>query len=56
MNKDEVKEIHIIPTRDTLRPVHDESPNCWCNPVLHYKDGDTENEVWVHNGYEGLDQ
>lgn len=50
------KEIHVVPTKDTLRPIHDDSPQCWCNPELHYKDGDTEKEVWVHRGYEELDQ
>jgi len=28
---------------------HEASENCWCHPILDYKDPDTGNEVWVHN-------
>lgn len=27
---------------------HDDSGNCWCNPVLFYEDERTEIQVWVH--------
>ena len=28
---------------------HAESKDCWCHPVLSYKDDKNGNEVWAHN-------
>jgi hypothetical protein len=28
---------------------HEESENCWCEPILFYEDELTGNQVWVHN-------
>lgn len=29
-------------------PEHIDSPDCWCEPELHFKDPETGAEVWVH--------
>lgn len=45
--------IHVIPTSGKE---HFENKYCWCNPHLDYKDEITKKEVWVHKGYEELNQ
>lgn len=52
-NSDSCQEIHVVPTHGQK---HIESQNCWCHPVLVYKDEITDNEVWKHKGYEELEQ
>jgi hypothetical protein len=39
-------DIHVIPKGED-KP-HVESPECWCEPELHYRDEDTEICVWEH--------
>lgn len=45
--------IHVIPTSGKR---HLENKNCWCCPILDYKDEITNIEVWVHKGYDELEQ
>lgn len=45
--------IHIVPSEGKE---HIESKDCWCEPRLDYKDELTNKEVWVHKGYEELEQ
>jgi hypothetical protein len=40
--------IHGMPTNG---PKHIESKDCWCEPVMTFKD---KHEVWLHKGYEEL--
>lgn len=35
---------------DPEAPEHLDSPDCWCHPVMVFKDDDSGNEVWVHKG------
>lgn len=35
---------HVIPSDRE----HIDSPECWCQPELDYKDPYSGNEVWVH--------
>lgn len=44
--------IHVVPERG---PEHHECKDCWCNPTLSYVDEETKREVWVHKGYEELE-
>lgn len=37
--------IHVVPTSWKK---HLENKNCWCCPILDYKDEITNKEVWVH--------
>lgn len=45
--------IHVAPTSGKK---HFENKHCWCHPHLVYKDEITSKEVWVHKGYEELEQ
>lgn len=45
--------IHVVPTSGKE---HFENKDCWCHPRLGYKDEQTGKEVWVHKGYEELNQ
>ena len=45
--------IHVVPTEGKE---HNENKDCWCDPRLDYKDEITNKEVWVHKGYEELNQ
>ena len=38
-------EVNVMPS---WGPEHENSPFCWCDPYLSYKDPDTDGEVWVH--------
>lgn len=40
-------DIHVIPVFEG-EPVHTETPECWCEPELTYRDEDTEICVWSH--------
>jgi hypothetical protein len=42
-----IERYHIIPSF-TGEPPHDESPACWCEPELTYKDEVNGNEIWTH--------
>lgn len=57
MNERNFKEIdgniHVVPEEGKE---HFENKDCWCHPELSYKDADTLIEVWVHKGYEKLNQ
>ena len=47
--------IHVIPTNGTME--HLESKDCWCEPdLIQDIDDDHDKQVWVHKGYEELDQ
>lgn len=47
--------IHVIPLYGPLN--HEESKNCWCEPILVQDiDEEHDKQVWVHKGYEELNQ
>lgn len=39
--------VHTIPLDDYQE--HEESSNCWCQPVMIERAANTGTEVWVHN-------
>lgn len=43
---DEINIFHVVP--DDCPDKHEASINCWCEPVLKYKNPETGNEVWDH--------
>lgn len=40
-------DIHTVPVFEG-EPIHDETPQCWCEPELHYQDELTKVRVWSH--------
>lgn len=47
--------IHTIPIESRIR--HIESKHCWCSPMLIQGiDDEHDKEVWVHQGYEEVNQ
>lgn len=42
--------VHIMPTKGRK---HVEDKMCWCHPELTFKESE---EVWIHKGYEELQQ
>lgn len=39
-----VNRYHVMKTDEN----HTDTPVCWCEPELIYKDPDNGNEVWLH--------
>jgi hypothetical protein len=48
------QDIHVVPT--IYNREHLENKSCWCSPILSYKDEFTNICVWLHKGYEELEQ
>jgi hypothetical protein len=46
------KNIHVTPLQESLQ--HDENKDCWCEPMLTYKDEFTNVEVWTHKSLKEL--
>lgn len=39
--------VHVIPVFDG-EPEHNQSPDCWCDPEIHYVDPVSGNMVYSH--------
>ena len=45
---EEITEFHHLPDLDPQKE-HLADKECWCLPLMTYKNPETGNEVWVHN-------
>lgn len=45
-------DIHVVPDNGK----HEDSPDCFCKPELHYQDEFTGRKVWSHKSDEEMNQ